>query len=99
MGHPQKEDRIEQKRQHPNLPFFALTGVSSISTEVEVKRIWLRIQASFVLTGSIGVLIVSWGWTDRILVLGAMILTLGLANPDLWTYAEIRCRVRKHFVC
>ena len=57
------------------------------------------IQATFVLTGSIGMLIVSREWTDRILVLGAMTLTLGLAGLVLWIYTKTRCRVPKHFVC
>jgi MFS transporter, DHA1 family, multidrug resistance protein len=56
------------------------------------------IQATFVLTGSIGMLIVSWEWVDRILVLGAMTLALGLVGLILWIYTKTRCRVPKHFV-
>ena len=56
------------------------------------------IQATFVLTGSIGMLIVSWEWTDRILVLGTMTLSMGLVGLVLWIYTKTRCRVPKHFV-
>jgi MFS transporter, DHA1 family, multidrug resistance protein len=56
------------------------------------------IQATFVLTGSIGMLIVSREWSDRILVLGTMMLTLGLAGLVLWIYTKTRCRVPQHFV-
>jgi hypothetical protein len=55
-------------------------------------------QATFVLTGSIAMLIVSREWTDRILVLDAMTLSLGLAGLVLWIYTKTRCRVPKHFV-
>ncbi len=56
------------------------------------------IQATFVLTGSIGMLIVSHEWVDRIMVLGAMMFTLGLAGLVLWIYTKTRCRIPRHFV-
>jgi MFS transporter, DHA1 family, multidrug resistance protein len=56
------------------------------------------IQAAFVLTGSIGMLIVSREWIDRILVLSIMTLALGLAGLILWIYTKTRCRVPEHYV-
>jgi DHA1 family bicyclomycin/chloramphenicol resistance-like MFS transporter len=56
------------------------------------------IQASFVLSGSIGMLVISYDWSDRIMVLGMMNLLLSFGGLLLWIYAKARCRVPKHFV-
>ena len=56
------------------------------------------IQASFVLTGSIGMLIVSYEWANRIVVLGIMNLVLGLMGLALWLYTIKRCRMPDHFI-
>jgi DHA1 family bicyclomycin/chloramphenicol resistance-like MFS transporter len=55
------------------------------------------IQASFVLTGSMGMLLVSYDWGNRIVILGIMNLVLGLGGLYLWLYTKTRCRVPKHF--
>ena len=56
------------------------------------------IQASFVLSGSIGMLVISYDWSDRIMVLGMMNLILSLGGLLLWIYAKARCRIPKHFI-
>jgi MFS transporter, DHA1 family, multidrug resistance protein len=56
------------------------------------------IQASFIMTGSIGMLIVSYDWRNRIVILGIMNLVLGLIGFTLWFYTKTRCRIPKHFV-
>jgi DHA1 family bicyclomycin/chloramphenicol resistance-like MFS transporter len=55
------------------------------------------IQASFIMTGSIGMLIVSHEWINRIEMLGIMNLVLGLIGFPLWLYTKSRCRIPKHF--
>jgi MFS transporter, DHA1 family, multidrug resistance protein len=55
------------------------------------------IQASFLLTGSIGMLLVSCNWSNRVTVLGLMNLILGVGGLTLWIYAQKRCRMPKHF--
>jgi len=56
------------------------------------------IQASFVLLGSIGMLIISYDWTNRIMVLGIMNLVLSSGGLLLWLYTKARCRIPKHFI-
>jgi DHA1 family bicyclomycin/chloramphenicol resistance-like MFS transporter len=56
------------------------------------------IQAFFIMIGSIGMLIVSYEWTNRVVVLGFMNLIPGLAGLLLWLYTKTRCRIPKHFV-
>ncbi|MFC1841181.1 multidrug effflux MFS transporter [Thermodesulfobacteriota bacterium] len=55
------------------------------------------IQAAFVLTGSLGMVFISFDWSDRIIVLGIMNLLLSTCGLLLWTYTKARCRVPKHF--
>jgi MFS transporter, DHA1 family, multidrug resistance protein len=55
------------------------------------------IQATFIMTGSIGMLIVSYEWIDHILMLGIMNLVLGLIGFPLWLYTKSRCRIPNHF--
>jgi len=55
------------------------------------------IQASFVLSGSIGMLFISYDWSNRIMVLGIMNLVLSSGGLLLWIYAKGRCRIPKHF--
>jgi DHA1 family bicyclomycin/chloramphenicol resistance-like MFS transporter len=55
------------------------------------------IQASFIMTGSIGMLIVSHDWINHIVMLGLMNLVLGLIGFPLWLYTKSRCRIPKHF--
>jgi len=56
------------------------------------------IQSTFLLTGSIGMLVISMDWNDRILVLGIMSLVLNLGGLILWFYTKKRCRMPKHFI-
>lgn len=56
------------------------------------------IQASFVLSGSIGMLFISYDWSNRIMVLGIMNLVLSSGGLLLWIYAKSRCRIPKHFM-
>ncbi|MBN1472932.1 MAG: MFS transporter [Syntrophaceae bacterium] len=55
------------------------------------------IQASFVLTGSAGMYLVSLDWSNRILILGMMSLILNLAGLFIWFYSKSRCRLPAHF--
>jgi MFS transporter, DHA1 family, multidrug resistance protein len=55
------------------------------------------IQASFLLAGSMGMLFVSYDWSNRITVLGLMNLILGVGGLALWIYTKKRCRIPKHF--
>jgi len=56
------------------------------------------IQASFVLSGSMGMLFISYDWSNRIMVLGMMNLVLSLGGLLLWIYAKARCRIPEHFM-
>jgi DHA1 family bicyclomycin/chloramphenicol resistance-like MFS transporter len=56
------------------------------------------IQASFLLSGSMGMLFVSYDWSNRVTVLGIMFLVLGLTGLLFWLYARKRCRIPKHFI-
>ena len=56
------------------------------------------IQASFILTGSMGMLFISYDWNNRIMVLGIMSLILNLSGLILWLYTKARCRIPKHFL-
>jgi MFS transporter, DHA1 family, multidrug resistance protein len=56
------------------------------------------IQASFLLTGSMGMLFLSYDWSNRIMVLGILNLVLGIAGLALWFHARKRCRMPKHFI-
>ncbi len=55
------------------------------------------IQASFMLSGSLGMLFVSYGWSNRIIILGIMNLVLSSGGLLLWIYTKARCRIPKHF--
>ena len=56
------------------------------------------IQAAFVLTGSLGMMFISFDWSNRIMVLGLMNLVLSAGGLMLWLYTKARCRVPKHFM-
>ncbi len=56
------------------------------------------ILSAFLLTGSIGMVIISLDWSNRIMVLGIMSLVLNLSGLLLWFYTKKRCRVPKHFI-
>jgi DHA1 family bicyclomycin/chloramphenicol resistance-like MFS transporter len=56
------------------------------------------IQASYVLSGSLGMLFVSHDWGNRIMILGIMNLVLGSGGLLLWIYSKARCRIPKHFI-
>ncbi len=56
------------------------------------------IQASFVLSGSLGMLFISNDWSNRIIILGMMNLVLSFGGLILWIYAKTRCRIPKHFM-
>jgi len=56
------------------------------------------IQASFMLSGSIGMLFISYDWSNRIMVLGIMNLVLSSGGLLLWIYTKARCRIPKHFM-
>ena len=56
------------------------------------------IQASFILSGSMGMLFISYDWSNRIMVLGIMSLVLSLGGFFLWVYAKARCRIPKHYL-
>jgi DHA1 family bicyclomycin/chloramphenicol resistance-like MFS transporter len=56
------------------------------------------IQASFMLSGSLGMLFVSYDWSNRIMILGIMNLVLSSAGLILWIYTKARCRIPKHFI-
>lgn len=56
------------------------------------------IQASFVLCGSMGMLFVSYDWSNRIMILGIMSLVLNMGGLLLWMFAKARCRIPKHFL-
>ena len=55
------------------------------------------IQASFVLTGSAGMFLISLDWSNRILVLGIMSLILNAIGMFIWVYSKSRCRLPMHF--
>ena len=56
------------------------------------------IQSTFLLTGSVGMLVISLDWSNRIMVLGIMSLVLNLCGLVLWFFTKKRCRMPKHFV-
>lgn len=56
------------------------------------------IQATFVLTGAVGMMFISYDWSNRILVIGLMNILLSLTGFFLWIYTKSRCRVPKHFL-
>ncbi|MBN2040154.1 MAG: multidrug effflux MFS transporter [Spirochaetes bacterium] len=56
------------------------------------------IQGAFILTGSMGMLIVSYDWSNRIMVLGIMSVILNAGGFILWMYTKARCRIPKHFL-
>ncbi len=56
------------------------------------------IQASFVLAGSLGMLFISYDWSNRIMVLGIMNLLLSSGGLILWLYTKTRCRIPRHFL-
>ncbi len=55
------------------------------------------IQASYMLSGSLGMLFVSYEWTNRIMMLGIMNLLLSSGGLLLWIYTKARCRIPEHF--
>ena len=56
------------------------------------------IQASFVLSGFMGMVLVSFDWSNRIMILGIMNLVLSSGGLLLWLYTKARCRIPKHFL-
>jgi DHA1 family bicyclomycin/chloramphenicol resistance-like MFS transporter len=56
------------------------------------------IQASYVLSGSLGMLFVSYDWSNRIMILGLMNLVLSSGGLLLWIYSKARCRMPRHFI-
>jgi len=56
------------------------------------------IQASYVLSGSLGMLFVSYDWSNRIMMLGIMNLVLSSGGFLLWIYSKARCLIPKHFI-
>lgn len=56
------------------------------------------IQASFVLSGSLGMVFISHDWSNRIMILGLMNLALSSGGLLLWLYTKARCRIPKHFL-
>jgi DHA1 family bicyclomycin/chloramphenicol resistance-like MFS transporter len=56
------------------------------------------IQASFVLSGFMGMVFISFDWNNRIMVLGIMNLVLSSGGLFLWFYTKARCRIPKHFL-
>jgi MFS transporter, DHA1 family, multidrug resistance protein len=56
------------------------------------------ILSSFLLTGSIGMMVISLDWGNRIMVLGIMSLVLNLGGLVLWFYTKTKCRIPKHFI-
>lgn len=56
------------------------------------------IQAAFVLTGSLGMIFISFDWSNRILVLGLMNIILSSGGLLLWLYTKTKCRIPKHFI-
>ena len=56
------------------------------------------IQATFVLTGSLGMMIISYDWSNRIMVIGIMNVVLSSIGFLLWQYTKARCRIPKHFL-
>jgi len=55
------------------------------------------ILSAFLLTGSMGMLVISLDWSDRIMVLGIMSLVLNLGGLILWFFTKPKCRMPKHF--
>ncbi len=45
--------------------------------------------------GSLGLVIISFSWSNRILVLGAINIILGILSTLFWIYAKKRCRIPK----
>jgi DHA1 family bicyclomycin/chloramphenicol resistance-like MFS transporter len=56
------------------------------------------IQASFVLSGFMGMVFISFDWSNRIMVLGIMNLVLSSGGLLLWLYTKTKCRIPKHFL-
>ena len=56
------------------------------------------IQATFVLTGSIGMMVISFDWSNRIMVIGIMNIVLSTFGFLLWQYTKTRCRIPRHFL-
>ena len=56
------------------------------------------IQATFVLTGSLGMMLISFDWSNRILVIGIMNVVLSSFGLLLWQYTKTRCRIPRHFL-
>jgi len=56
------------------------------------------IQAAFVLTGSLGMVFISFDWSNRIMILGIVNLVLSSGGLFLWLYTKSRCRIPKYFM-
>lgn len=56
------------------------------------------IQATFVLAGSLGMMIISYDWSNRIMVIGIMNVVLSSFGFLLWQYSKARCRIPRHFL-
>ena len=56
------------------------------------------IQATFVLTGAVGMMFISLDWSNRIMVIGIMNVVLSTIGFLLWQYSKVRCRIPRHFL-
>ena len=56
------------------------------------------IQATFVLTGSLGMMVISYDWSNRIMVIGLINIILSSFGFFLWIYTKSRCRIPRHFL-
>ncbi|MBN2419489.1 MAG: multidrug effflux MFS transporter [Deltaproteobacteria bacterium] len=56
------------------------------------------IQAVFVLTGSLGMMVISYDWSNRIMVIGIINVVLSTFGFVLWQYTKARCRMPRHFL-
>jgi DHA1 family bicyclomycin/chloramphenicol resistance-like MFS transporter len=50
------------------------------------------------LFGSLGLIIISMDWSNRIFVLGVINVILGILSISFWLYAKNRCRIPKNMI-
>jgi DHA1 family bicyclomycin/chloramphenicol resistance-like MFS transporter len=50
------------------------------------------------LFGSLGLVIISMDWSNRIFVLGVINIILGILSTSFWLYAKNRCRIPKNMI-
>lgn len=56
------------------------------------------INSVFIAFGSMGMLFISFDWSDRIFVMGLMNVFVGIGGYLLWKFAKKRCRIPVHFL-